>query len=228
MWRGATDWAEFGTGHTMIIAGGTPAKLVVYPMAEGQAPGTKLTNWVICVPTGRPGDPPPVRQDWARPADPADLNQYVDRFHVPLLDHAGLVNATTESFVFPMCDRDTLPSWSHGRVTLLGDAAHPMFPMGSGGAGHAILDATSLASYLAQQADPIQALRAYQDDRLPVTADVVLRSRRGGPERIIDVVEERAPDGFTNINDVIGPDEIDLILPPATPPAAGVPPRPGD
>ncbi len=211
MWRGATDWPEFATGRTMIIAGGT-AKLVLYPIAEGQTRGTKLTNWVICVPTGQAGDPPPDRQDWARLADSVDLKRHIDRFRIPLVDHAGLINATKESFVFPMCDRDPLPYWSQGRVTLLGDAAHPMYPMGSNGAGQATLDATNLADHLAQRIDPADALRAYQHDRLPATTEVVLRNRRGGPEGVIDIVEQRAPDGFTHLNDVIDPAELEAIV----------------
>src|SRR5207249_2588255 len=153
--------------------------------------GTLLTNWVVCVRTGRAGDPPPDRQEWSRRADPADLRPHLGRFHIPEVDHAGLVTATPESFVFPMCDRDPLPHWSRGRVTLLGDAAHPMYPMGSNGAGQAILDATSLAGHLARHTDPTGALRAYQNDRLPATTEVILRNRSGGPEGVIDLVENR-------------------------------------
>jgi 2-polyprenyl-6-methoxyphenol hydroxylase-like FAD-dependent oxidoreductase len=212
MWRGATDWPEYGTGSTMIIAGGTPAKLVVYPIAEGRTPGTKLTNWVICVQTGHDGDPPPARQDWSRPTELGDLQQHLARFQIPVLDHAGLIDATPESFVFPMCDRDPLPYWSDGRVTLLGDAAHPMYPMGSNGAGQATLDATSLAYHLVRHAHPADALQAYQHDRLPATSEVVLRNRKGGPEGVIDIVEQRAPDGFADINDVIDPAELETII----------------
>jgi 2-polyprenyl-6-methoxyphenol hydroxylase-like FAD-dependent oxidoreductase len=212
MWRGATDWPRFGAGGTMIIAGGTPAKLVVYPIAEGQTSGTTLTNWAICIKTGHDGDPPPDRQDWARPAERADPHQHLDRFRIPLVDHAGLVGATAERFVFPMCDRDPLPRWSHGRVTLLGDAAHPMYPMGSNGAGQAILDATNLAHHLARHTDPTEALLAYQHDRLPATTEVVLRNRHGGPEGVIDLIEQRAPNGFTHIADVIDSAELDAIV----------------
>ncbi|MCU1686562.1 MAG: flavin-dependent oxidoreductase [Amycolatopsis sp.] len=203
LWRGATDWPEFGSGGSVIVAGGTAAKLVVYPIAPGRTPGTKLTNWAICIQTGQAGDPPPSRQDWSRPADPADLTEHVGRFRMPAVDHAGLVAATEECFEFPMCDRDPLPHWSQGRVTLLGDAAHPMYPMGSNGAGQAILDATSLSGHLARHDDLADALRAYQDDRLAATAEVVLRNRTGGPESVIDEVERLAPDGFSRIEDVI-------------------------
>jgi 5-methylphenazine-1-carboxylate 1-monooxygenase len=212
IWRGATDWPEYDGGSSMVIAGGQRAKLVVYPIADGQQPGTKLTNWAICVPTGRAGDPPPDRQDWSRPAEPADLHRLIDRFRLPYLDHAGLVMATREPFVFPMCDRDPLPFWSQGRVTLLGDAAHPMYPMGSNGAGQAILDVTSLTDHLANDDDPARALRAYQDERLPATSEVIMRNRRGGPEEVIDIVETRAPDGFTHLHDVIDPAELESIV----------------
>ena len=124
----------------------------------------------------------------------------------------GLIRATSQCFEFPMCDRDPLPSWGHGQVTLLGDAAHPMYPTGSNGAGQAIMDASCLARCLASQADPEAALRAYQDERLPVTSDVVIRDRVGGPERVTDEVERRAPDGFSNLADVIDPADLEKIV----------------
>ncbi|MBN9112369.1 MAG: flavin-dependent oxidoreductase [Pseudonocardia sp.] len=213
MWRGATDWPSFGGGRSMLIAGGTAAKLVVYPIGAGRTPGTTLTNWAICIRTGRPGDPPPERQDWSRPADPADLEQHIGRFHLPEVDHAALVRATPEAFAFPMCDRDPLPRWTHGRVTLLGDAAHPMYPMGSNGAGQAILDAAAVSACLLRHADdPAAALTAYEDERLAATSEIVLRNRIGGPESVIDEVERRAPDGFGHLDDIIDAAELDAVV----------------
>ena len=212
MWRGATDWPEFGTGRSMVIAGGTAAKLVVYPIAAGQTSDAKLTNWAVCVQTGQPGDPPPQRQEWSRRADPAGLAPYLGRFRMPLVDHTALVMATQECFEFPMCDRDPLPYWSQGRVTLLGDAAHPMYPMGSNGAGQAILDAACLTDHLTHHTDPADALQAYQHDRLAATAELVLRNRMGGPEGVIDEVERRAPEGFSRLEDVIDPVALEAII----------------
>jgi 2-polyprenyl-6-methoxyphenol hydroxylase-like FAD-dependent oxidoreductase len=203
MWRGATEWPTFRSGRSMVVMGGTAAKLVVYPIGAGSAPGRMLTNWALCVLVGADGDPPPLRQDWSRRADPAAPLAHVHRFRSPHIDHVGLVAATPECFEFPMCDRDPLPWWSRGRVTLLGDAAHPMYPMGSHGAGQAIVDAASLAGALARCPDPIRALRSYQEQRLSVTGELVLRNRAGGPERVIDEVERRAPDGFSRLSDVI-------------------------
>jgi 2-polyprenyl-6-methoxyphenol hydroxylase-like FAD-dependent oxidoreductase len=111
-----------------------------------------------------------------------------------------------------MCDRDPLPRWSHGRVTLLGDAAHPMYPVGSNGASQAILDARSLADRLMAAEHPRHALWEYEQERLPVTAQIVRMNRRGGPEGVIDAVEQRAPDGFANIDDVLSYDERKAIV----------------
>ncbi|SFN03196.1 FAD binding domain-containing protein [Saccharopolyspora antimicrobica] len=97
-------------------------------------------------------------------------------------------------------------------MTLLGDAAHPMHPMGSNGAGQAILDATSLSGHLAQCSDPAEALLTYQDDRLAATSEIVLRNRRGGPENVIDEVERSDPNGFSHIDDVIDPATLEAVI----------------
>jgi len=128
---------------------------------------------------------------------------HVQRFRIPFVDGRALIEASNEFWEYPMCDRDPLPRWSHGRVTLLGDAAHPMYPVGSNGASQAILDARFLADRLKDAEHPVHALWLYEQTRLPVTAEIVQSNRRGGPEGVIDAVEERAPDGFSNIEDVL-------------------------
>ena len=121
---------------------------------------------------------------------------YARRFNVPGVDVEALVRATPVCWEYPMCDRDPLPHWSHGRVTLIGDAAHPMYPVGSNGAAQAILDARCLADWLRKADHPMQALHEYERDRLPKTAEIVRLNRKGGPERVIDEVEKLAPAGF--------------------------------
>jgi 2-polyprenyl-6-methoxyphenol hydroxylase-like FAD-dependent oxidoreductase len=123
-----------------------------------------------------------------------------------------LIEATPEFWEYPMCDRDPLPRWSHGRVTLLGDAAHPMYPVGSNGASQAILDARSLADALARAEHPAHGLSAYEAERLPMTAAIVRSNRTGGPEGVIDAVEELAPDGFDDIEAVLPYDERAAIV----------------
>lgn len=111
-----------------------------------------------------------------------------------------------------MCDRDPLPRWSFGRVTVLGDAAHPMYPVGSNGAAQAILDARSLADRLRYAEHPMQALGGYEADRLPKTAELIRLNRKGGPEQVIDEVEKRAPAGFNSIDAVLSHAEREAIV----------------
>jgi 5-methylphenazine-1-carboxylate 1-monooxygenase len=212
MWRGAVEWPRFLTGRSMIIAGGTAAKLVLYPIAEGATPDFRLTNWAMCVRTGQAGTPPPRREDWSRLGDHADIAHVVEMFDIPEVDARALIAATPRFFEYPMCDRDPLPYWTQGRVTLLGDAAHPMYPMGSNGVGQATLDAKCLAEVLSRHADPAAALLEYQDERLPKTAEVVRRNRKGGPEGVIDEVERRAPAGFDRLENVITNEELEAIV----------------
>jgi 2-polyprenyl-6-methoxyphenol hydroxylase-like FAD-dependent oxidoreductase len=137
---------------------------------------------------------------------------HVQRFSIPFVDAKALIESTPEFWEYPMCGRDPLPHWSHGRVTLLGDAAHPMYPVGSNGASQAILDARCLADRL-READHVgQALWAYEQERLPMTAQIVQSNRSGGPEGVIDAVEQRAPDGFDNIDNVLSHEERKAIV----------------
>ena len=118
-----------------------------------------------------------------------------------------MIQTSAAIYEYPMCDRDPLPWWTQGRVTLLGDAAHPMYPVGSNGASQAILDARCLCGLLMSNA-PEEALAAYQAERLPATTGVVRSNRVGGPERVIDLIAERAPNGFAQIQDVASEDEL--------------------
>lgn len=212
LWRGATEWPVFLTGRSMIVAGGMAAKMVIYPIAEGSRPDRQLTNWAVAAKIGDGTTPPPRKEDWSRPGRFEDLMPHVQRFNIPYVDVRHLIESTQEFWEYPMCDRDPLPRWSHGRVTLLGDAAHPMYPVGSNGASQAILDARALADRLSGAEHPAHALWAYERDRLPPTAQIVTMNRKGGPEGVIDAVEARAPDGFTDIDAVLSFEERKAIV----------------
>ena len=211
LWRGAVDWPQFMTGRSMIIAGGMEAKFVLYPIAAGSAPDRRLTNWAVMAKVSDGGEPP-RKEDWSRPGRWDDLRPYVEKFRLPYLDVSHLIEATGEFWEYPLCDREPLPRWSHGRVTLLGDAAHPMYPVGSNGASQAILDARCLADLLVRSEHPRQALVAYEQKRLPMTAEIVRSNRRGGPEGVIDAVEQLAPDGFTDIDRVLSYSQREAIV----------------
>jgi len=211
LWRGAVEWPVFETGDVMLIAADRMAKLTVYPIAEGRTAKTQLTNWVMHGKVATGEFPPPRREDWSRPGKLVEVLLFARRLRLPFFDPEALIRATPEFFEYPQCDRDPLPWWSQGRVTLLGDAAHPMYPTGSNGASQAILDARSLSTLLAELS-PEAALNAYEAERLPRTADVVRSNRAGGPERIMDVVADRAPAGFARLEDVISPEEVAAIV----------------
>lgn len=215
MWRGAAWWPQFLDGASMIVAGGMRHKLVLYPIAHDDArPGEALTNWVVCSKLGDADTPIPGRDDWSRKAPVEEALEMAEgHLSVPETDIMALIRATEEIFVYPMCDRDGLPRWSHGRVTLLGDAAHPMYPVGSNGASQAILDARDLADRLAGDGDDVvAALAAYDAARRPATAAIVAANRKGGPEGVIDFVEERAPDGYDDVHDVATEEELRAIV----------------
>ena len=213
LWRGAADWPVYVDGRTMVISGGMGQKFVFYPIhADPVAPQQRLTNWAVMARVGDGAGLPPRREDWNREGRLEDVEPFVrDRFRLEFVDPLALIRASGTFYEYPMCDRDPLPRWSFGRATLLGDAAHPMYPVGSNGASQAVLDARSLARWLAG-GGVVEALAAYDAERRPMTSEIVLNNRKGGPERVIDVLEERAPDGFTDVDAVASYAEREAIV----------------
>lgn len=218
LWRGTTRWSRWQDGRTMAIAGGNVAKFVYYPIAaDPQAPHMRLTNWAVMARTGDAGRAPRRREDWSRRGVLEEVLPFVrDRFRLDFVDPAAIIEATESFYEYPNCDRDPLPRWSFGRVTLLGDAAHPMYPVGSNGASQAILDARCLATCLAacraSGGGIDAALARYDAERRPATSDIVLANRRGGPEGVIDMIEARAPDGFEAIDQVASYEERKAVV----------------
>ena len=212
LWRGAVDWPAFLGGASLLIAGGVDAKFVAYPIAPGASDETRLTNWAAIFRLAPFGSTPPKREDWSRVGRREDLMPRLAVFENDLVDYPALVEATGTFWEYPMCDRDPIDAWSRGRVTLLGDAAHPMYPMGANGASQAIVDARALADALAAHPHPEAALVAYERVRIPVTSEIVRRNRTGGPEGVIDAVEARAPDGFVDVDAVLSHAEREEIV----------------
>jgi len=203
MWRGVTRWPPYLGGATMVRAGWlATGKMVIYPIRT-HADGTQLVNWVFEIETPRY-----QQWDWNRPARVEDFFAHVADWRFDWLDVPAMLRAAELVLEYPMVDKDPLARWTHGRVTLLGDAAHPMYPRGSNGAGQAIVDARALAEELARAAPP-QALAAYEARRLAPTSGVVLENRRNPPDAILREVFERTGDKpFARIEDVIGEAEL--------------------
>jgi 2-polyprenyl-6-methoxyphenol hydroxylase-like FAD-dependent oxidoreductase len=212
LWRGATEWPQFLSGRSMYIGGGMGAKLALYPIAPGSKPETRLTNWAIVIRIADGAMTPVPVDSWSRVGRMEEVVPYARRFIAPGVDVEALVRATPVCYEYPMCDRNPLPRWSFGRVTLMGDAAHPMYPVGSNGAAQAILDARSLADWLKKADHPMHALHAYEEDRLAKTAEIVRLNRKGGPERVIDEVEKLAPAGFEHVDRVLNHAEREAIV----------------
>ncbi|HWK63947.1 MAG TPA: flavin-dependent oxidoreductase [Rhizobiaceae bacterium] len=214
LWRGVAEWPVWGDGRTMAIAGGNFAKFVFYPIAaDPERPDTRLTNWAVMATTGEKGASPSRREDWTRYGRLEEALPFVrDRFRLDFVEPAAIIQATDRFYEYPNCDREPLPRWSFGRVTLLGDAAHPMYPVGSNGASQAILDAKCFALQLRGTGTVEEALSAYDQERRPATSGIVLANRQGGPEGVIDMVEARAPNGFDDIDAVASHEERQAVV----------------
>jgi len=206
MWRGVTRWKPIASGASMMRIGWHhPAKVLLYPIRNNiDAEGRQLFNWVIDIET-----PEYQKNDWNRPGNLDDFMHTIADWHFDWLDVPEFIRSADRIFEYPMVDQDPLPRWSFGKLTLLGDAAHPMYPRGANGAAQAILDARALSDALKDNADPVSALKIYEDQRLPATREVVLTNRRAPPDRILQEVFKRTGDKpFRHINDVISPEEL--------------------
>jgi len=208
LWRGVTSGAPFLTGRSMIMAGHATQKFVCYPIGRDDQDRV-LINWIaeLRFAAGKL----PGREEWnAR----GELNDFLPRFRdwkFDWLDVPQMIENAEDVFVYPLVDRDPLPSWGEGPVTLLGDAAHPMYPVGSNGASQAVLDARVLTGCLLREPSVPRALLAYEGIRRPATAALTLANRQQGPEECMTLVEQRAPRGFARIEDVITQEELVAI-----------------
>ncbi|WP_157254615.1 FAD-dependent monooxygenase [Nonomuraea typhae] len=205
MWRGISPAPPYLNEHTVAVYGcNAHAKLVVYPITR---PGDGLVhlNWVA---EARGPAPAPGRtQRDIR----AGLDARFAGWSLPGLDLAALFAAAPEVLELPMTDRDPLPTWGTGPVTLLGDAAHPMYPIGSNGASQAILDARALADALSRAPDPVRGLRSYEATRRPQANAVAAACRAMPADDVLALVAARAPGGFGDIGQVLSPRELTTL-----------------
>jgi len=206
MWRGVTRAGPFLTGASMLVGGWLEVgKLVVYPVRNAIDPeGRQLINWVAEIQSPRN-----VLQDWNLDGRLQDFLPAFADWRFDWLDCAALLRAAESVLEYPMVDREPLPFWTQGRVTLLGDAAHPMYPRGSNGAGQAILDARTLAGCMKRVPNVPAALKAYEAARLKPAYEVVLANRTSGPDALLREVHRRTGDRpFARIEDVMSEAEM--------------------
>ena len=210
LWRGITEASAFLSGRTMIMAGHEVLKFVCYPISkQADANGKYKINWVA------ERHMPPTyqwrREDYNRTAKLEEFLPWFKDWKFDWLDVPGLIRGCPHAYEYPLVDRDPIPQWTFGRVTLMGDAAHPMYPIGSNGASQAILDARVLTREILKAGLTNAALTAYEAERRPATSDLVMLNRRNGPEQVMQLVEERAPNGFDVVTDVLSLKELEDI-----------------
>jgi len=209
MWRAVARAEPFLSGRSMVILGYFGKRAVIYPITTLGDDGCTLVNIVLEAKTAQ-GRPMP-RQDWSHRVDRDEVRALFGWMRFDWIDVAMLIEAAEQWWQYPMVDRDPLARWSFGRVTLLGDAAHPMYPVGANGASQAILDARTLARMLALEGSIDAALDAYESARRPATAAVVLSNRLVGAETCMELAEERAPHGFERVEEVFAPGELERL-----------------
>jgi 5-methylphenazine-1-carboxylate 1-monooxygenase len=210
MWRGIAETDPYLTGRTMIVAGSHDhGRLVCYPISKpAEDRGRALVNWVAEVRVTPETRIETEGADWTREGRLEDVLPYFADWRFGWLDVPRLIADSPQILEYPMVDRDPLPFWSRGRVTLAGDAAHPMYPVGANGGSVAIIDARVLALELCRTDDVVAALKAYEAARLDEANAVVLACRDMAADRLLDTVAERAPGGFTSIEDVLSRAEL--------------------
>ena len=205
-WRGVTVHAPILSGKSYLRIGSIETgKMVIYPIADDvDGKGNQLVNWVAEI--RREGAP---MNDWNKPGSPDDFIDTYRDWRFDWLDVPALIAGAQSIFEYPMVDKDPVPRWTFGRVTLLGDAAHPMYPRGSNGSAQAIIDARTLAGQLASATDGMAALAAYEALRLAPTARIVETNRTVPPDFInIRVDELSGGQPFRHIDDLISQEEL--------------------
>ncbi len=210
LWRGITESEAFLSGRTMIMAGHESLKFVCYPISNMPLPNGKFRiNWIA--ERYFPPDHQWRREDYNRAAKLDEFLPWFEDWRFDWLDVPSLIRNCAHAYEYPLVDRDPIDRWTFGNVTLMGDAAHPMYPIGSNGASQAILDARVLTREILSLGETSAALAAYEAERRPATTELVKLNRRNGPEQVMQLVEERAPDGFNVVTDVLSHQELENV-----------------
>ncbi len=207
LWRGTTLSHPYKTGASMVMIGHAGLRFVAYPISQPDpATGLATINWIANL-NHEPGQAW-NKEDWNRKARLEDFLPRFESMRFDWLDVPDLIRRAEQVFEYPMVDRDPLQAWTQGRVSLMGDAAHAAYPVGSNGAGSAIIDARQLGRAFQDHGITHEALQRYEARMRPITTQVVLTNRIAGPDHILDVVEERCGGDFVSIDDVITQDEL--------------------
>lgn len=206
MWRGTT-WAKpIRSGASFVGLGTHRQRMVFYPISHPDPrTGLSMINWIAEVTMD--SSEGWKQSGWFRQVPTSDFAHHFENWIWDWLDVPALIRQADSAFENPMIDRDPVPTWRDGPVTLLGDAAHPMYPTGSNGGSQAIVDARVLGACMVEHGRTPAALAAYDEKLCGPISQVVLRNRGAGPFGLLNMVDERCGGTFDNIDDVIPPQE---------------------
>lgn len=209
LWRGTSVTKPFLDGRTMFMAGHPTCKFVAYCIQENcDGMNNNLINWIAEL--EHPEDPIEM-QNWNRKVNVDVFADSFTKWNFDWVNIPEIIQQSQAVYEYPLSDRDPLPKWTFGNMTLIGDAAHPMYPIGSNGASQGILDAEKLSNELSSQETVSNAFNNYELERRPATSNIVLSNRKNGPEQVMQLAEERAPEGFKHVHDVISQAELEEI-----------------
>lgn len=200
MWRGTTRARPIRTGSSFVGLGTHRQRMVIYPISHPDAEGMAQINWIAEVTYDAP---PQAPEGWFRPIEIDDFIQHFEGWTWDWLDVPALLRGAEVAYENPMIDRDPVPTWRDGRVALMGDGAHAMYPTGSNGASQAVIDARTLGLEMLRHGVGPSALEAYDRALCGPVSELILRNRGAGPFGLLNLVDARCGGVFDNIDDVI-------------------------
>ena len=201
LWRGITSEAPFRTKASMVMIGHDTQRFVSYPISDPDSNGRSIINWIAELKFD-PSNPWP-KGDWSKKVNKSKfIDQFKDWSFEWINPHQLILDAG-DVFEYPMVDREPLEKWTFDNTTILGDAAHPTYPVGSSGASQAIIDSRKLVYQFKNKGLNNSALLSYENEMRPITNKITLTNRQAGPDALLQVVEDRCDGEFIEIEDVI-------------------------
>ena len=206
LWRGITSEAPFRTKASMVMIGHDTQRFVSYPISDPDSNGRSIINWIAELKFD-PSNPWP-KGDWSKKVN---KSKFIDQFKdwaFEWINPHQLISNAGDVFEYPMVDREPLEKWTFDNTTILGDAAHPTYPVGSSGASQAIIDSRKLVYQFKNKGLNNSALLSYENEMRPLTNKITLTNRQAGPDALLQVVEDRCDGQFIEIENVITKKEL--------------------
>ena len=215
MLRGLTKMKPFFTGCSMTIIGLIEREMVIYPISkEVEDEGESLVNWVALKQVGKE-KVKSLQEKWSIEVENIDeAIKPFEHFQYDFIDVPNMIRSAEKVYQYPMIDRQPLDSWVYGNITLLGDAAHPMIPIGANGATQAIIDGRVLASELYHKKDISSALKAYDEKHREAVNNIVKANREESETTFLEIIHNHCPDMNCkeyNFNDILTEEDLKKI-----------------